>query len=74
MLFVNMQLHFEEKKNLKFPEYYRALKAGEFCRMAEEWLLSDASGYRVSSSYESLPGQFTRLKYLLITLLQTRLF
>ena len=41
MLFVNMQLHFEEKKNLKFPEYYRALKAGEFCRMAEEWLLSD---------------------------------
>jgi hypothetical protein len=23
------------------PEYYRALKAGEFCRMAEEWLLND---------------------------------
>jgi hypothetical protein len=23
------------------PEYYRALKAGEFCRMAEEWLLVD---------------------------------
>ncbi|KAF8960962.1 hypothetical protein BDZ97DRAFT_1921655 [Flammula alnicola] len=23
------------------PEYYRALKAGAFCRMAEEWLLSD---------------------------------
>ncbi|KIM44326.1 hypothetical protein M413DRAFT_25747 [Hebeloma cylindrosporum] len=23
------------------PEYYRALKAGEFCRMAEEWLLNE---------------------------------
>jgi hypothetical protein len=23
------------------PEYHRALKAGTFCRMAEEWLLSD---------------------------------
>lgn len=23
------------------PEYYHALKAGTFCRMAEEWLLDD---------------------------------
>ena len=41
-------------------EYYRALKAGEFCRMAEngrKMIVEWWSGYRVSS-YESVAGQF----------------
>ena len=34
------QFDFEVVKK-EDPEYYRALKTGTFCRMAEEWLLSD---------------------------------
>ena len=45
---LTLLIHNPNKTNFGFQivkeedsEYYRALKAGEFCRMAEEWLLND---------------------------------